>query len=66
MGTIKEQMEKWQEKNGYKPTKKKKSKAKKKNKKPIASESLSERDLRELMGTNRATYERRRGSIRQR
>ncbi|WP_281998657.1 hypothetical protein [Priestia flexa] len=66
MGTMEEQMKKWQEKNGYKPAKKKKPKAKRKNKNRVASESLNERDLRELMGTNRATYERRRGSIRQR
>ncbi|MDN3365385.1 hypothetical protein QU577_26850 [Priestia megaterium] len=67
MGTLRDQMKKWTEANGYqKPAKSKKKKRNNNPKLPVApKERLTERDLRELMGTNRVTYERRRGSIRQ-
>lgn len=68
MRTMEEQMKKWKEKNGYKPRKKKKKRKRKTTQEQSSVttlEKLSERDLHELMGTNRAIYERRRGSIRQ-
>ncbi|MFA9459171.1 hypothetical protein ACERJO_20830 [Halalkalibacter sp. AB-rgal2] len=37
----------------------------KQKKKPIKKEALTKRDLHELMGTNRPTYSRRHGAIRQ-
>ncbi|MFQ6391366.1 hypothetical protein ACLNAR_26640 [Priestia aryabhattai] len=67
MRTMRDQMKKWTEANGYQqPVKQKKKKRNNNQKHPIApKERLTERDLRELMGINRITYERRRGSIRQ-
>lgn len=67
MGTMRDQMKKWTEVNGYQKPAKSKKKKRNNNQKPLVSpkERLTERDLRELMGTNRVTYERRRGSIRQ-
>ena len=67
MGTMRDQMKKWTEANGYQKPAKSKEKKRNNNQKPLVApkERLTERDLRELMGTNRVTYERRRGSIRQ-
>jgi hypothetical protein len=69
MKTMRNQMKKWIKANGYEqPAKQEKIEERKSSKKlPVApKERLSERDLKELMGINRTTYQRRRGSLRQR
>lgn len=68
MRTMRDQMKKWTEANGYQqPAKPKKKKRNNNQKQPVApKERLSERDLKELMGINHPTYQRRRGSLRQR
>jgi|APAga8741244001_1050109.scaffolds.fasta_scaffold12409_2 hypothetical protein len=66
MGTIKDELGKWKKAKGYKDSKPKQKNRSGKKKSPSHSkEKLSERDIKELMGMSRSTYERRRGAIRQ-
>ncbi|WP_226639730.1 hypothetical protein [Priestia flexa] len=63
MGTLRGEMEKWNKLNHVLNEKdKRKTQQPPKRKK---KETFSERELRELMGTNRSTYHRSRGAIRQ-
>ncbi|KZN99375.1 hypothetical protein P4T04_05250 [Bacillus badius] len=68
--TLKDQLQRWKRKNqvveGRKSKRSKKKLAKRKEQPARKPESLSDSDLRYLMGTGRPTYKRHRGSFRQR
>lgn len=65
MGTLKDEMEKWNKINHVLNEKNKNKKKKHQQSRRKKKEIFSEKELLDLMGTNRSIYRRSRGAIRQ-